>query len=44
LDSVMDKETYVLALFYLNKIEDALNNIAVANGHPIMDVFFDTEK
>lgn len=44
LDSVMDKETYVLALFYLNKIENALNNIAVANGHPTMDVFFDTEK
>tara|TARA_B110000196_G_scaffold310353_1_gene313066 strand:+ start:74 stop:280 length:207 start_codon:yes stop_codon:yes gene_type:complete len=44
LDSVMDNEAYMLALFYLSKIENALNDIAVANGHPTMDVFFDTEK
>jgi hypothetical protein len=44
LDSVMDNETYMLALFYLSKIENALNDIAVANGHPTMDVFFDTKK
>tara|TARA_Y100001973_G_C5183930_1_gene326633 strand:+ start:85 stop:300 length:216 start_codon:yes stop_codon:yes gene_type:complete len=44
LESVMDAETYRLAMHYLDKIEEALNDIALAVGHPTMDVFFGTQE
>jgi hypothetical protein len=36
----MSSEDFNLCMTYLDEIEKALNTIAIAVGHPTMDVFF----
>jgi hypothetical protein len=39
----MQKVKYDLAMYYLDKIEEALDTIAIAVGHPTMAEFFAAE-
>jgi len=40
----MTRLHYELAMYYLGKIEDELNHIAVKTNHPTMDEFFESSK
>jgi hypothetical protein len=39
----MQKVKYDLAMYYLDQIEEALDTIAIAVGHPTMAEFFAAE-